>query len=256
MKDLGIRVISGIIGFALLIGIVKMGGLALKTALLLVSIIGMRELFMAFRHKGLNPMTLWAYILATSYILTLGTDLVDFKLLATGFIMIGLLSILNGKYNVVDLSVSVLAVFYIPFLIGNILFLENTKYIWIIFTIAFGTDIFAYFGGNFFGKHKLAPEISPNKTIEGSIGGIIGSLVLTIGYGIVFNLPYLKLIPLAILGSMISQLGDLVASSIKRWTGIKDYGFLIPGHGGILDRFDSIIFTTPIVYYYVQSVIL
>lgn len=255
MKDLGIRVISGIIGLALLIGIVQTGGITLKLSILIISIIGMRELMMAFEHKGLNPMSLWSYLLGTIYILTLGTYGTNFSLIMTGFIMIGLITMLNEKYNVLDLGVSLLSFYYIPFLIGNVLLLDKTKYIWVIFTIAFGTDVFAYFAGNLFGKHKLAPKISPNKTIEGSVGGILGSLILTVIYGMIFNLPYLKLIPLAIVGSIISQLGDLAASSIKRWTGIKDYGFIIPGHGGVLDRFDSIIFTTPVVYYYVQSII-
>jgi phosphatidate cytidylyltransferase len=104
-----------------------------------------------------------------------------------------------------------------------------------------------------FGKNKLSPTISPNKTVEGSIGGVIGSFVLTLIFSYLYAKNHMiKLLFLAVLGSLVSQSGDLVASKIKRYTGVKDYGRLIPGHGGILDRFDSIIVTTPVVYYFVR----
>ena len=110
--------------------------------------------------------------------------------------------------------------------------------------------------GRLFGKHKLAPVISPNKSIEGSIGGILGSALIGIIFGLVMSNFTGKSENLTIifaviggLGSVISQIGDLAASGIKRNYDIKDYGNLIPGHGGILDRYDSIIITSPIVYY-------
>ncbi|HSH36827.1 phosphatidate cytidylyltransferase, partial [Schnuerera sp.] len=122
-----------------------------------------------------------------------------------------------------------------------------------IFIIAWGTDTFAYLTGSLFGKNKLCPKLSPKKTVEGSIGGIIGSIILTLIFVKYYGLfPIWKFFLLAFLGSIIAQLGDLNASKIKRVTGIKDYGFIMPGHGGILDRFDSILFTAPFVYYFVN----
>lgn len=115
-------------------------------------------------------------------------------------------------------------------------------------------DIFAYFVGKFFGKHKLIPEISPKKTIEGSIGGIIFTILGFIVYGLIVNNFFsadLSLIKLAIFGfvlSIVSQIGDLLASTIKRQYGIKDYGTIFPGHGGILDRFDSVMLVAPCLF--------
>jgi phosphatidate cytidylyltransferase len=121
---------------------------------------------------------------------------------------------------------------------------------------AFGTDIFAYFTGQAIGKHKLSPKISPKKTIEGAIGGILGSVLLCVVFGHFFGeLLLLHYAVIGVLGSILAQLGDLTASIFKRKMGVKDYGMLIPGHGGIMDRFDSVLFTAPFVYYYIMLVI-
>ncbi|MBF1054203.1 MAG: phosphatidate cytidylyltransferase, partial [Parvimonas sp.] len=112
-----------------------------------------------------------------------------------------------------------------------------------------GTDTFAYLFGMIFGKHKLYPSISPKKTVEGSIGGIIGSLLLLILFNIfVLKYNFTFIIVSGILLSIVAQIGDLFASKIKREIGIKDFSNIIKGHGGFLDRFDSIIFVTPLVY--------
>ena len=118
-----------------------------------------------------------------------------------------------------------------------------------LYLVAFLTDTFAYFTGYLFGKHKLIPKVSPKKTVEGSIGGIIGSTVGCIIFGYLFNLDMTAMVIIGSIGSIVAQFGDLFASSIKRYVGIKDYGKLIPGHGGVLDRFDSVILVAPFVYY-------
>ena len=124
------------------------------------------------------------------------------------------------------------------------------SYVWIVVLAAFGTDIFAYFTGKLFGKHKLCPSISPKKTVEGSIGGVAGSVVLCGLFGYFF-LPggFVVCIIIGIVGGIVSQLGDLSASVMKRKMGIKDWSSMIPGHGGVLDRIDSLLFTAPMVYY-------
>ena len=133
---------------------------------------------------------------------------------------------------------------------------EYGMLVWLIFLTAFGTDIMAYFTGYFLGKHKLCPKISPKKTIEGSIGGVIGSVVLSALFGyFFFERILIHCIIIGIIGGIVSQFGDLTASVFKRKMGIKDYGNLIPGHGGILDRFDSVLFTAPMVYYYIMLVL-
>lgn len=118
----------------------------------------------------------------------------------------------------------------------------------LVFIISWMTDTFAYFTGYFFGKHKLAPIVSPKKTIEGSVGGTLLAVAACIGYGYLISVlddavtpNYLALALTGLILSIVSQLGDLAASAVKRNYGIKDYGNLFPGHGGILDRFDSVI---------------
>lgn len=126
-------------------------------------------------------------------------------------------------------------------------------YIMVPLVAAFTSDAFALFAGMAFGKHKLAPELSPKKTVEGAAGGFAGAIVCCILYGVImkynFHLQvnYVYLAIYGALGSVVSQLGDLSFSYIKRQYGLKDFGNIFPGHGGVLDRFDSVIFCAPLV---------
>jgi len=130
--------------------------------------------------------------------------------------------------------------------------LDGARYcILLIFAVLF-TDSFCYFVGCKFGKHKLAPVISPNKTIEGSIGGTVSCLLVTIFIGYCFQILWVHSIVLGLLMAVFAQLGDLCESMIKRDAGVKDSSNILPGHGGFLDRLDSYILTIPVVYYYVQ----
>ena len=118
---------------------------------------------------------------------------------------------------------------------------------------AFTSDAFALFAGMAFGKHKLAPELSPKKTVEGAVGGFVGAILCCLAYGAVMQyvfllqVNYLFLAVYGALGSLVSQVGDLSFSYIKRQYGIKDFGNIFPGHGGVLDRFDSVIFCAPLI---------
>ncbi|MCR5747615.1 MAG: phosphatidate cytidylyltransferase [Lachnospiraceae bacterium] len=127
---------------------------------------------------------------------------------------------------------------------------EGLKIVWIIFISSWVCDTAAYLTGMAFGKHKLTPELSPKKSIEGAVGGVIGSGIVGFLFGLLISPDAGALIfaVISAIGAVISQFGDLTASAIKRNHDIKDYGNLIPGHGGILDRFDSVIITAPIVY--------
>ena len=126
-------------------------------------------------------------------------------------------------------------------------------YIAYIFTSAWGSDTFAYLIGKKFGKHKLTP-ISPKKTVEGAIGGIVGALFFSLSYTILINnvmslsINYLHIFIVTIVLAIIGEIGDLAASGIKRYCGIKDFSDLLPGHGGMLDRIDSLLLITPFAY--------
>lgn len=127
----------------------------------------------------------------------------------------------------------------------------------LIFICAWSTDTFAYFTGCLCGKHKLIPHVSPKKTIEGAVGGVIGSTVVCSIYMGVFHNPIIVGLVFGFIGSIISQLGDLTASAIKRDAGIKDFGWIFPGHGGFMDRFDSVMLVSlcMFVMFYVLQVI-
>lgn len=162
------------------------------------------------------------------------------------------------KTNFVDIAITGFGIIYI---IGFIMFIpliymsEHGKLlIWYLAISAWGTDTFAYLVGIKFGKHKLTP-ISPKKSIEGSIGGIVGSTLIAIIYTYFINkicnagISYLEITGIAVVLSVLSQIGDLAASSIKRYVDIKDFGKIIPGQGGMLDRIDSILFIAPFAYF-------
>lgn len=254
MKDLGKRVSSGIIGFLLLILVVNSGGILLSISLLALSILGIREFFSAVKNLKMSPFDYIGYLGCIIIFLADIFPGVERDLVITSVLIIMLLTLLlGGEKSTSDMGITLFGIMYVPFMLFHISYLEGTKYIWLVFLIAFGSDTFAYFAGNLLGKHKLSPKISPNKTIEGSFGGIIGSLIITIIYASYMEIgPIWKLVIMSILTSIISQLGDLVASKIKRMTGIKDFGKLMPGHGGVLDRFDSIILAAPVIYYFIR----
>ena len=157
----------------------------------------------------------------------------------------------KGKFKLEDAAMVFMTCFYIVGGYTSLVLLRDLsggKYIYLlVFFGAWFTDIFAYFTGRFFGKHKLIPDISPKKTVEGSVGGVIFCAISYVAYGFVLEKlfsqkpNYIILACVAVVISVVSQIGDLTMSHIKRKYGLKDYGKIMPGHGGLLDRFDCII---------------
>ena len=140
--------------------------------------------------------------------------------------------------------------------------MENgAYYVWLPFISAWLTDSFAYFGGYFFGKNKLCPDISPKKTVEGAVFGVVGAVVGYVVYSYMLkgiwniDVSTLWFVIISVFTSVISQMGDLFASLMKRENGIKDFGNLMPGHGGALDRFDSILLTSPFIFIFLKLMI-
>ncbi len=165
----------------------------------------------------------------------------------------------HGQLDVEKISVSFMGVLYvITGFVGMILVRDRAFGIYIFFMALFGpwgSDVAAYFSGRFLGRHKLIPDISPKKTVEGSVGGVIFDGIAAVTFGFIVSLidsgitevHYGALFVAGMIISVVSQVGDLIASYIKRKYNIKDYGNLLPGHGGILDRFDSVLCVMPVM---------
>ena len=251
------RVLSGLIMLPLLI-ILFLGGYVLFAACLVIGIMGVREFYNGFRKLDVKPsLGIACAAAAALYAINLtGARYEWYMLWFFGVVLVSLLYLFNiENRKLEDAMATITGIFYVVFFSFHVTLVDQTEYssmVWLIVITAFGTDVMAYFSGYLLGKHKLWPKISPKKTIEGSIGGILGSVILSgiFGYFVMPDLLVHCLI-IGVLGGIVSQFGDLTASIFKRKMGIKDYGNLIPGHGGILDRFDSVLFTGPMVYYYI-----
>jgi phosphatidate cytidylyltransferase len=264
------RVISALVGLALLIAVLWLGSSTLGVAVSLIAAIGLFEFYnSASAVKNIHPIKPLGY-LSIIPLLILGLGKAGLFKIEAGMlagisacliIFAGMAIIVFGhkKYNIIDLCVTAFGIAYVPFLMSFLILIRNMDngaiLIWIIFIGAWGTDTMAYTCGRLFGKRKIMPEISPKKTLAGAIGGIIGCTALMIIYGVILqNFFGLKVffVVLALLGVLcgsISQIGDWSASAIKRYVNVKDFGNIMPGHGGVLDRFDSILFVAPVVYY-------
>lgn len=243
---------------------VFLGGIYLKGFIFVLSIAALWEFYNAIKEKNFKPVKSVGFILLIIYyLLNNNLELMVYIIVAAAFLML-IIPVLNLEYTFIDVSLTLLGFIYCGVLFGFI-YVINTKpsgefLVWIIFIGSWLSDTAAYYSGRFFGKHKLSPKVSPKKTVEGSIGGLIGAIIFTGVYGVVIQ-RYTNIMPsyhyfiIGALCGVFGQLGDLVASSIKRYVGIKDYSDLIPGHGGILDRFDSIIFSATAIFYYLTFVI-
>lgn len=251
-----VRIISGIIGALLLITVLLIGGIVLDFGILLVSIIGIYEYNNAVsKIDGVRVVPVVNYLLAVGFFALNVFDAYNNIQFVFFLYIITLLClfVFDGRAKLQDIGITILGGLYVPFLLFHISLLNGSILIWLVFVISTATDTFAYFIGTKFGKTKLAPQLSPTKTIEGSLAGVVGSLIATMVFAYLFDINDIVMLGiLGIITSVLAQIGDLTASKIKRIAGIKDYGNIMPGHGGILDRFDSILFTAPIVYYYVH----
>ena len=256
------RLISGIVLVALALALIITGGDVLFASLLIISFIGMFELYRIFQIEK-SAAGFVGYLFAVLFYMNLRYPFfADSMILVIAFLVV-LMSVYvftYPKYKTEQILAAFFGVFYTAVMLSYIYqtrMLEKGAYIvWLIFLCSWGSDTCAYCVGVLFGKHKMSPKLSPKKSIEGAVGGVLGAMLLTLLYTWIFREPMQMTMEERILlscisgvGALISMIGDLAASAVKRNYEIKDYGKLIPGHGGILDRFDSVIFTAPIVYY-------
>lgn len=247
-----VRIISALVLLPIFFFVIIYGGLVTKLAVLIVALISIKEFTNAFAESGIKPTNAILYIITILFLVPSWQNIWSVLPVLLFILVVGeSILLIFGKKTVEDISVSILTFVYITVALSSVIVVREASFdfIWYIFIFAWATDTCAYFAGFAFGKHKLMPKVSPKKTIEGAIGGIIGCIIISTVYAYFVHPEYILLIGVsALIGSVISQAGDLFASSFKRKLGVKDYGNLIPGHGGMLDRIDSIIFTAPFTY--------
>ncbi|MBO4987534.1 MAG: phosphatidate cytidylyltransferase [Lachnospiraceae bacterium] len=262
------RCISGAVLVVIALVTILSGGYILAGTLLAISCIGFYELSKACKIHGnkVNALEVVCYLaIIAFYALTVfSPDETLVLLWAVLFFLcvMGVYVLTFPKYHANQIMAAYFCVLYAPVMFSFIYRIRMMEYgiylVWMVFIASWISDTFAYFTGVLLGKHKLAPVLSPKKSVEGSIGGVAGSALAGALFGYLFSAKVGQEVNLIVvcavlgaLGSVISQIGDLAASAIKRNQDIKDYGTLIPGHGGIMDRFDSVIVTAPIIYFLV-----
>ena len=255
------RLVSGIILVLVLIALVGHGGYVLLGFLAAVSLIGMYELYKVVNVQ--NKILGFAGYLASAayYGLILSGNLKLNTMLSILFLVLLMAVYVFSfpSYRAEQVMTVFFGFFYVavmlPYIYQTRMLEDGGVLVCLIFLSSWGCDTCAYCVGMLFGKHKMAPKLSPKKSVEGGIGGIAGAallgalLALGVNAWAGMSVSPLYYAVICGVGGAISQVGDLAASAVKRNHDIKDYGKLIPGHGGILDRFDSVIFTAPIIYY-------
>lgn len=248
------RTLGGALILFILIAITYFGKTSLAIGFTIFSLIAIKELTDAFSKIDFRFNKALLYIcdlivMAASFYEK--KELFAIGLILSFAIIFGIL-IFDQHTNLEDILAHIFILFYVAGLMGSIVRTREIKFLWMLYITSWGSDTFAYLTGSLIGKKKIAAvsHISPNKTLAGSIGGVLGAVILNLIYNnyAILNLNISLIIIFAALGAILSQIGDLVASYIKRKTGIKDFGNLIPGHGGIMDRFDSMIFIAPLFY--------
>ncbi|AWZ48676.1 phosphatidate cytidylyltransferase [Clostridiaceae bacterium 14S0207] len=246
--------------------LIFIGGQYLKFLTLILSLIGLYEFYTILKAKNYHTFNIVSYAFTIIYFLTsknLSTD--KFLLILIAFVAICLsIPVFNLKHNFIEAALTIFGFLYVTLMFSLIPKIEakdfGNYFVWLVFISSWGSDTFAYYFGRIFGRNKLCPKVSPKKTVEGAIGGLIGSILGCLLYGIIIykfgvHINLYNYLIIGLIGGILSQIGDLSASIIKRYLEVKDYGKIIPGHGGILDRFDSILFVSSVVYFYLTFVV-
>ena len=273
---LGKRILTAFIGIPIAVYVINYGEWLFATAILVLTLLAWYEFYIIMQNKDIKVFYRLGILIN---ILILGCAWLgnyhEFVIVLFVSTMLALLKIVTSgtNFTVVDAAFSLLGISYIGMSFAHLLLLRSTDnslylmtswgelsvgaaYVWLAFVGTWASDTFAFFIGTYFGRHKLCPMISPKKTIEGALGGMLGSVIAIVVLGLLFKLPVSHSIFMGILVGIVAPIGDLIESAIKRFAGVKDSGRIFPGHGGVLDRFDSIMFTVPAIYYYMHIFLL
>ncbi|WP_227395511.1 phosphatidate cytidylyltransferase [Jeotgalibacillus aurantiacus] len=254
------RIITGLIAAGLFVPVVLIGGILFEIGVYLIATIALYEVLrmrsIQFRSipGAISMITLWTFLLPDEYYEVL--NMLNYSKIEMALLSVLLLLVYTvlkkNRFTFDDAAFAVFAMLYVG--IGFYYFIEtrSADLLWIVFAllIIWTTDSGAYFIGKSMGKKKLWPDISPNKTVEGFVGGIVSAVVVILIFSLVAPLgtPIWYLLLATVILSAFGQIGDLVESALKRHYGVKDSGNILPGHGGLLDRFDSLLFVLPLMH--------
>lgn len=255
------RLLSGIMLVIVLIATVGYGGNILFAFLAVISLIGMTELYKVVKVQDKLP-GFAGYLASVLYYGLIFTGNLEYMTMLSILFLVLIMAVYVFSFPLFksdQIMTAFFGFFYVSVMLSYVyqtrMLEDGAVLVCLIFLSSWGCDTCAYCVGMLFGRHKMAPKLSPKKSVEGGIGGVAGAALLgaLLAFGVNawagMNVNPLYYAVICGAGGMISQVGDLAASAIKRNHDIKDYGKLIPGHGGILDRFDSVIFTAPVIYY-------
>lgn len=261
------RWITGVVAVPILFGIIAFGGdTAFSLLIVAASLAGVLE----YNRMAFAPDLLLekreTLIAALAILLTVffGNLNLLLVILTFGVMVVLMLNLLRIRKQGLDMAPAgrvILGICYVPLLMSHFILIRRTPegILWVFFilVLAFAGDIAAFYIGRKFGKRKVLPEVSPNKSVEGTIALVAGSIAGCLIFSHFFfpQLPAMHAAVMGLVGSISGQLGDLCESALKREAGVKDSGVLLPGHGGILDRLDCLMFITPFVYYYQEYLI-
>ena len=256
------RLLSGIVLVILALVFIITGNDLLLAVTGIISLIGLYELYRVFKIEKSCAGVVGGLATIVYYCNLKFQFIPDMMLFVIALLVVLMFVYVFSypKYHTEQMLAAFFGVFYVSVMLSYVYqtrMLPGGAYIvWLIFLCSWGCDTCAYCVGMLIGKHKMSPKLSPKKSVEGAVGGVAGAALLTALYCFIFRSPMhlergeiVILAVIAAIAGLISMVGDLTASAIKRNYDIKDYGKLIPGHGGILDRFDSMIITAPIIYF-------
>ena len=255
------RLLSGILLVLIALVTIISGGDILFATVLLISLIGMSELYKVLKvHNTLLGVVGYAACIVYYGMIRMGrADMVTLLTIAFLVAIMAVYVFSYPKYRSEQIMITFFGLFYVAVMLSYVYqtreLTQGAYLVWLIILCSWGCDTCAYCVGMLIGKHKMAPVLSPKKSVEGGIGGVAGAALLGVIYAAATGGPMAEYALICAVGALISMVGDLAASAIKRNQGIKDYGKLIPGHGGILDRFDSVIFTAPAIYFLAKLVL-
>lgn len=264
MKNFLVRTLTGVIFAVLVLGSIFLSHWAFFVLMGIFALIGLHEFFPLFTHGQKGTLIYYFMGMITYILISLSLiSTIDFSnvlLIVLGFFLVMAVELFrSGEHSWQGIGATVMGIIYVtvPFGMMNSFFYLKSADIaipWILlalFILVWVNDVFAYLAGTTIGRHKLFESISPKKTWEGTISGIVFTLVFSWLFSLVSdNLTLKEWLGYGLIVSVAAILGDLVESMLKRNAGVKDSGTLLPGHGGVLDRFDAILFATPFVFYY------